>query len=443
MINMMINFLFFFMLLTTCMVIYWQIEKDSLAIFSASPFFIFTIYWFICFPLRAFIYNNYDVQLQAHRILQKDFLLSSLFLSFLFWFLIFLGYAHSKSKSKSKSKSLFVFSQKRSNSLIVLSIFGIAWFIFKMDIDWLNLSNYTFDNQFVLREGNGLFFLIPVLFIPILINHISGLVVGRENNKFLLIYFFIFLFLSIFIMIILQSRRVIYLFVYISCMYLYLRDKKYYILLMFLIFCSIFMSPIFNYIRYFPHFSHDYTIGNIIYQSLDFGNFFSIINNTFEGVDHVASFLEKISLNQFFFGVDHGVSWSYNMILAYVPRFIWYSKPIIYGTIEQQYFLYPELFNNDYATITLPPSFVVDYLYGFGVIIASFLCYLTGFIFFKLYYLAINLRNSVFHVGIYIYLYIYMFNFVRSGTSVILGVLVLSVIFFIVNFNYKKFINNK
>lgn len=148
-------------------------------------------------------------------------------------------------------------------------------------------------------------------------------------------------------------------------------------------------------------------------------SFIQNIASSYGLVDHLSTYLERVSRTQFLFGVDRGVSWIYNVSLALVPRAVWADKPLHYGSVAIQKWLYPAMFYEHRATMTLPPSFVVDFSFGFGVPSFVVLCFAVGRL---MVWAHVGLRgglqpqNDVRFV-LSIFLMANMFNLVRGGTG--------------------------
>ena len=150
-------------------------------------------------------------------------------------------------------------------------------------------------------------------------------------------------------------------------------------------------------------------------------------------VDHLATFLSKATLSEMIFGVDHGIAWSYNMVLSMVPRVIWADKPLHYGSVAIQKWLYPEMYEANPVTMTLPPSLFVDFLYGFGFLSLLILCFGLGR-FFSLVHVwllsGLQPGNYIrFIVGLN--LMAHMFNLVRGGTGFVQVLIPMVIVMFL------------
>lgn len=147
--------------------------------------------------------------------------------------------------------------------------------------------------------------------------------------------------------------------------------------------------------------------------------FIQNIASSFGLVDHLSAYLGRVTLIQFFSGVDYGVAWAYNTLFALVPRAVWPDKPLHYGSVAIQKWLYPHMYEGTAVTMTLPPSFIVDFIYGFGVLSLLILCFGVGRF---LAWTHIGLRQGLTAQNdprfvLSLFLMAYMFNLVRGGTG--------------------------
>ena len=159
--------------------------------------------------------------------------------------------------------------------------------------------------------------------------------------------------------------------------------------------------------------------------------FIQNIASSYGLVDHLSAYLGRVTPMEFFFGVDYGVSWGYNVLLALIPRAIWADKPLHYGSVAIQKWLYPHMYDEKKATMTLPPSFIVDFIYGFGILSLLILCFGVGRF---LAWAHVGLRQGLQPYNdtrfvLSLFLMAYMFNLVRGGTGFVQPfVLMLSVV---------------
>ena len=147
--------------------------------------------------------------------------------------------------------------------------------------------------------------------------------------------------------------------------------------------------------------------------------FLQTIASSYGLIDHITTFLQKMEPLELLFGVDYGTAWGYNIILAQVPRDIWQEKPLHYGSVAIQKWLYPGMYKEHAVTMTLPPSFIVDFLYGFGMFSLLFLSFGLGRL---LAWVQAGLQggirsNNRITFVFSLFIMANMFNIVRGGTG--------------------------
>ncbi len=146
-------------------------------------------------------------------------------------------------------------------------------------------------------------------------------------------------------------------------------------------------------------------------------NYLYFLSTSFEGIEHLHQFLQKATHSQILLGVDHGVSWAFNMGLSLLPRVLWTSKPLVYGGMEEFRWLYPGMFDGDQALTAIPVSFVVDFSFGFGFAVALVLCFGLGR-FLRVCEAALWAEGGEPALrALALFIFIWMFNLVRSGTA--------------------------
>lgn len=146
-------------------------------------------------------------------------------------------------------------------------------------------------------------------------------------------------------------------------------------------------------------------------------NHLHFLSTSFEGIEHLHQFFQKATLSQILLGVDHGVSWAFNMGLSLLPRVLWTSKPLVYGGMEEFRWLYPGMFDGDQALTAIPVSFIVDFSFGFGFAVALVLCFGLGR-FLRVCEAALWTEGGDPALrALALFVFIWMFNLVRSGTA--------------------------
>ena len=158
--------------------------------------------------------------------------------------------------------------------------------------------------------------------------------------------------------------------------------------------------------------------------------FIQTIASSYGLSDHLAQFFHKATVKEIISGVDHGLAWIYNMGLAFVPRAIWQSKPLHYGSVAEQKWLYPDMYGDKTVTTTLPPSFIVDFMFGFGLLSLFPLCFVLGrFLNWVHLQLIFGLKGGRrLNFAFALFVMAYLFNMVRGGTSFLQLIIYMAVI---------------
>lgn len=154
----------------------------------------------------------------------------------------------------------------------------------------------------------------------------------------------------------------------------------------------------------------------------------NLFSTSFEGVEHVSQYLTKAKSAEIIAGIDHGVSWVFNAGGALIPRSIWPTKPMVYGGTEQFRWLYPGYFSGDQMVTSIPPSFFVDFAYGFGIVFALVVSFFLGR-FMRVCHNAFHCRqaNAV-GLAFALFTFLYMFNIIRSGSVHLQGLVLISLV---------------
>lgn len=146
--------------------------------------------------------------------------------------------------------------------------------------------------------------------------------------------------------------------------------------------------------------------------------------SSFEGGEHIGQFLFRGGWRALMLGVDRGEAWLFNFGASMIPRQVWPDKPVVAGTTAEQCWLWPDQCpGTRWDTAYLPPGFVVDFLYGFGVLGAFVLAFVSGWLLARAHMLLWAGRR-ILPVLISICTYIFLFNFVRGGTAFVQFLLV-------------------
>ena len=400
-----------------------------------SSFWVFTLFFVLSYPVKYLLIVAYEVEYQAPIKPELEFLNLALILSFSFWLVVYLfrrlpRYLLVKqsipcksnfSKPVDKKKPLLVYT-------ILLSIVGASLIAYYqlLESNGFNFSlAFEGNTQNEARFGSGHIFFMYTLYFSALL--LALYFVKKKSLVFIFIIASLSILAGFLEMVLLGTRRPLFLIGYALLLFLFISKKNnlyVFLLALFPIMSSI-LAPIGQVLRY--SLSAIISGNGITPISMDF--IVVAVGSTFEGVEHLANFLSRLNVWQFIFGVDQGVSWLFNIGLSLIPRLVWESKPPLYGSVAEQYFLYPDMYASGVGQTTLPLGIVVDSMYGFGVIFvlifALFYAKLFATIDRVLFVRAVNPGFSLLTAAT---VYISMFNLVRGGTSIFMVVAMLFVI---------------
>ena len=276
--------------------------------------------------------------------------------------------------------------------------------------------------------GHGLLWLLPELAVPAFVAFLAYTAVrpGLIGPKILTAALVTSLAISFWLAIALSSRRIFAAVLLGMVVVFVIRNGRLWLLGGVAVLGSVLGVGFFELMRYLPH-----AIGGATERGLSVAEAIPAVvrqvvatrqvlffSTSFEGADHVARFLDRASAWQLWTGIDHGVSWLFNLGVSFVPRAIWTGKPLVYGGLEQMAWLYPAYLRDGLTTTAIPTSFVVDFAFGFGIPAALVLAFFLG------RYLRVCgdvLVSPTAHpatVGFSLVTFIFMFNVVRGGTAI-------------------------
>jgi hypothetical protein len=478
--------LLFFISLSVLLIIFNDLKRNSSVCDAVlSPMFYFALLWFLAFPLHAWMLYEGWVDTQQHALLTQRSLKTAVWLSLAILLVVYYGVRSARPSQIEQPTIPNAVGMKLGRILLILSLMiALAlYFLMQSVFDKSNFTPFIGNAQNEFRVGRGPLFLLSELFIYGLIAAIPALLASSRRCSLWLLFLLVFatgIVLTLFMGIALNSRRIIVAPLFalaLAWLYTSVDIRRFRGALMALLLAgTVLLAPYFQILRYagtpptlsekridqvknIP--SYVRLIGGvptpqkfvvileangiernisglsarIAMELSDPCNYkaYAFLQNIFSSyglVDHLATFLDKASSSELLFGVDHGISWSYNMALALVPRAIWKEKPLHYGSVAMQKWLYPDMFKNSAVTMTLPPSFIVDFIYGFGglsllalsfglgrLLAWSHSCLLNG----------LQPSNQVrFVIGLF--LISYMFNIFRCGTGFVQALIPLLVV---------------
>lgn len=406
--------------------------------FHISIFFIFSYLYginFILTPFLLIIDNNLQIQVISRPTINSLFL--TIVFSLIAWLIVLLGYL-SKIKSINKFDNIQIEISKFKLMLFILISIILFLYILKDNIYAFIYNDNKF-NIFEFSNGNGINMILLSSYTYLMFFFAVYIYLKVEKNlkidKFDYLIILILAFLMLFSTVILSTRRDLASFIMLLLLIMAIiqKNKIYDNILIVAIILIPFFSVFLQFIRFssLDMMSIDYFIK---YLEISKG----IIISSFEG-HWLATYFDKINLYTFFFGINPFEF--IGNILSFVPRVIWESKPYNLGILEIQYFLAPQSFNeNGVPNVTMPSTILVECLYSFGVFVTMpVLFYLGKFL--KVLDLVIQrqiYKQNIFFLFLGFYTYVMMFNFIRGGSSFLIGLIVpLIYLMFIVNFKKK------
>lgn len=398
------------------------------------PFWYFTIIFVLGYPVRASLLYYDLIETQVDVMWAVDYIPAATFLSGLFWIASYIGYRTIPIYANLNVGSKNV-SSLRVNLAMAGSMALAGMFCLHTVLSSGSYSGFSGNEQNEMRVGSGGLFLMADLYISVYIAFLGHSISKDQLNTSKSGYYLItvsVLVVSLFMTIVMNSRRMVAIPLFAAATsYLVTRKSRSWWGPMTLVAASILALPLLQVVRYL-------SIETLLSTGVDFSKFatayaterqaLTIISSSIEGVDHLAAYLAKGGVGAVLFGRDGGLAWSFNSILALVPRDIWSSKPLLYGSVAEQAFLYPDMFRHSVATTTIPVSFCVDFLFGFGIGVGLLMAFFLGR---ALGGVSARMRlsdRSTADCAIGLFVYTTIFNLYRSGTAWLSSVLVFIVI---------------
>jgi len=401
-----------------------EVRRTPTAKIVLNHFWYFSLIWAAAFPFRAWLINDGLVTPQtiitgATKPLSEIALAQALILSLGFWGVAYAGYrttsistASSNERDKPSEKRLLV----SFAGLIVLAVAGLM-------LALPNPNDLAGDELFKARAGIGIIWVLPDFVLY------SGIVyIAYLANQFTtplslprLFVFALLILLALGATELFFSRRFISAIALALTLMIVIRNPKWWPLGLCGVLGTVFASGLFEVIRRVGDYlnQNDALINNLaklLYETL-IKFHLHLISTSFEGIEHLAHFLRKASWPDLLTGVDYGISWAFNLGLSLVPRAVWASKPLVYGGLDELQWLYPHYFEGAFPSTAIPISFIVDFIFGFGLIVAVVLTFLLGrFLAWNTHALW-NSDSNFAVLALSFYSFIFMFNLVRSGTG--------------------------
>lgn len=463
-------------------------QRYSLGETMLSPLFYFAVLWWLAFPLHAYLLDAAWVDTQQPVAVSQRDLAAAVWLSVACMLLVWRGAATGSERLRSDVSQMQRQEKIGWMSFMMALLISLALiFLCQIVIQFGSLSPFVGNQQNLSRVGSGPLFMLSELFIFGLIAIIPAIVQphARWSSRLpLLVLFVLGLILAVFMGIALTSRRIMVLPLFaLALAWLFMQARVSRTLSTMLLLVTFLAVPSLQQFRYmfapavfdvtasvdseasdqvsakttaaYCRFFNDRPIPQRAVVILDdFGKerspaefqrnvaasfcdgqykaWFSLqtLATSYGLVDHLATFLDKATPMEIIAGVDQGRAWLFNAGLALIPRAIWTDKPMHYGSVAEQKWLYPGMYANDQVTTALPPSFILDFMFGFGVLSLVALCYGLGRLLHWTHRVLLEEKQVHNHARFAFGLFImsYMFNIVRGGTGFLQLVLYMAVI---------------
>ena len=398
---------------------------------AISPFWYLTLLWLVSFPVRAWLLGFGITTTQSKVDFTADELGWGLMLGLGLWAVMWLGYRRPQAASRAALPPPPAWWP--GSVLLTLAAAGLVVLTLGFHGTVMDMPGKAY---FASRAGNGWFYLIPELAFPALIGAALAFPhAARPLWVVLVIAVALVLtaWLSQMTLVILGTRRNLATMVFLLVVLFALSRPTRWGFAAIATLATLFGSMILAIARIAIQWANTYEIQQVYHFVVTgllkrVADQAYIFSSSFEGVDHAARLLALASPAQILTGIDHGVSWAFNAGLSLVPRALWPGKPLATGNLAQQEFLYPHLFHGHISQVAQPPSFAVDYMYGFGLPGALVLAFATGWLLRRLGTLLVAADAPVVARALALFVFVNMFNVVRSGTGFISQIVIFAVL---------------
>lgn len=393
---------------------------------AISHFAYFTLLFLAAFPFRAWLLHEELVRAQVQNkasaiALNDPGMAVALAAALLAWLGVYLGYRSMRPDRQEPVLSDFTApSQKRAVAGFLLLLALAVSATLYLEGEAASLSGKAY---FAARAGSGPLWLLPELFAfgAIVFAALAFRPLGRGQTGLWLALMVGALALSLWVGSELVTRRLVAAVALALVVVSVVRFPRLWPLGALAVIGTVFTAGILEVVRRIPMgmIRHHGFINafSMTWKSIIDFNHLNFLSTTFEGIEHLNQFLQKATLWQVLLGVDHGVSWAFNMGLSLLPRALWASKPLVYGGMEEFRWLYPDMFDGDQALTAIPVSFIVDFSFGFGFAVALVLCFGLGR-FLRVCEAALWAEGGEPALrALALFIFVWMFNLVRSGTA--------------------------
>jgi len=399
-----------------------------------NHFWYFSLLWLFFFPIRAALISEKMIDLQVDRNWVDDQLFFSLLIAFGFWLASYFGYISSRVVSAHLNPIVPVEEKWTQRAWLVSILFLVAAWVFAA-INLMQdgaLRPFQGNEQNEERTGAGYLFMFSELYLLAFIAYIGTRMNHRRATGWtramdLVLIGLVFV-TSVILTVGLASRRLVA--AVILCLlivYLAKRGKGAWIALISVAMTSVAapVVPILRYMEVGAFLSPGARWVSRFSDAFELRFFLTNVSSSFEGIDHLAAFVERASWGSLLLGVDGGIAWLFNTFLGLVPRAIWPDKPELYGSVAEQYFLYPWMYVDGPATTTLPPSYITDFSFGLGILVGLCLAFGLGRLFKALQDYLWDGRYLGPIRAFSLFCFLNMFNVLRGGTGFIQSLIML------------------
>ena len=426
---------FAFVVILAVLVIFgWEASQRGLGAAATSSFWVLTWFFLLSYPVKL-ILIEIGIPYVAPSEVTSTETMRALAVAMAFWMIVLLGREltgrglwtrHRKELVAGGTYEVTGRGAVRLADLYAVLLIGVsAWSLFKlMERTGFRLQPAFYGNaQNEARVGSGHVFFLYSLYLKAFLVYLFAV---REKRLPVVAVTMAVGGLAVLEMVLLSTRRPLYLVVYAFLLWCVIEGSRKRVAVAMLALMPIVAAaaaPVGQLLRYHL----DELVEREMPIDLDWNYSLTIVGSTFEGIEHLSVFLRRITAEQWFLGVDSGSAWVFNLGLALVPRVLWEGKPYLYGSVAEQWFLYPSHYEGGVAQTTLPPGLVVDALFGAGVAGFAGMALILG-------RLMAWVDQTLFEQGRYANplakvvaagLYIHLFNVVRGGTAAGMMVLVL------------------
>lgn len=397
----------------------WTWRREGADAVILSHFWYLTLIWLVCFPLRAVALEYWGYEPLSGPVAAPEFLPAALLVALGGWLAVWAGHALVRPGKAPGAKPAgwpgpHPLAVAALSCAVFLAVVVVTADVFEM---------VARGNYFAPRVGHGHLFIAPELFVYAGMAALGVALAGSPGERRLAWAFTcVVLVVAAALSMITVSRRLVAMLFLAACVVVALRHRRMVALLAAVMVSSIAGASVLEALRRVWWYGIDERDLTLSREAL------ATILKTFEGVEHVAAFIAKAGWQGVLLGVDRGVGWLFNLGLALVPRALWPAKPLLYGNVAQQHLIHPQMTVDGLPKHTLPPTFIVDFLYGFGVLGGICLAVGLGLVLRRLEAAMRDPHAAAWLRVFAIFVFAHSFAVVRSGTGFIQVALTFAVV---------------